>query len=59
LLAGTGTGIAAIVIGPLADSHGYGTFPGLIVSLLAIAACAVCWVLGILRLVKAAWSPRA
>jgi hypothetical protein len=42
----------AIVAGPVADRHGYGTFVGLIASILAWIACAVCLVLGFVRFVK-------
>ena len=58
LLAGIGCCAVAIISGPVADRHGYATFAGLIVSILAFTACSVCWVVGSIRLAKWIWSKR-
>ena len=55
LSVGAGCYGLGIVIGPLADRHGYGSYPGLIVSILAETAGTVCFVLGFLRFVKWIW----
>ena len=58
LLAGSLSGAVAIIAGPVADRHGYGTFAGLIVSMVAWVGWAVCWVVGFVRFVRWAWSSR-
>jgi hypothetical protein len=50
--------IFAMVTGPIADRHGYGTFPSFIVSILADVAWAVCWVIAVIRFWKWVWSLR-
>jgi hypothetical protein len=47
--------IFAMVTGPIADRHGYGTFPNFVVSLLAEVAWTVCWVIAVIRFGKWVW----
>jgi hypothetical protein len=59
LTAGAACGLIAIIVGPIADRHGYGTLPGLIVSILGWMSCSVCCLIGFLRFVKGARSAKA
>jgi hypothetical protein len=51
-LIGIGFFVVAVIIGPIADQQGYGTFAGLINSILALITCAGFCVVGLIRLVK-------
>jgi hypothetical protein len=60
LLVGAGFCVVAIILGPVADQHGFGgTLAGLVVAILAWIACIVCWVIGFIRFVKWVWSTRS
>jgi hypothetical protein len=52
LLIGTGFFVIAIIAGPFADQHGYGTFASLMVALLALVAASAFWAVGLIRLGK-------
>jgi MFS family permease len=56
LLAAAATSVVAIVAGPVADRHGYGTATTLAVCIFAWAVCSVCLVLAVVRFLKWAWS---
>ena len=58
VLIGAGFFVVGVITGPMAHQHGYGTFAGLIVTILAWIACSVCWVVGLIRFVKWVWSMR-
>lgn len=48
----------AIVTGPVADRHGYGTLPGLVISILAWVGCSVSFLVGFMRFLKTAKSAK-
>jgi MFS family permease len=52
LAAGSACCIVAVLMGPLADRHGYATPAGFALSLTAVVAWIVCWVVGFVRLFK-------
>jgi len=52
LLAGAAFFAVSVIIGPVADKHGHGSFPGLVVSIVAIVASSACWVVAFIRFVK-------
>jgi hypothetical protein len=59
LLVGSGFCVVAVISGPMADRHGYGTLASLIVSIFAWIGFSICWIVGFLRLVKWVWSLRS
>jgi hypothetical protein len=56
LLIAAGCFLLAVIVGPVADRHGRGTFAGLIAALILLATSSACSVIGVIRLGKAIWA---
>ena len=59
LLIGTGFLFVGIVVGPVVERSGHGSFATLITSLLAVTTSAVCHVIGAMRFAKWLWAKTA